>query len=175
MTSLTTATTTHDTAVQITRFRQLPTSLRNTLFRRGVTTVGVLALCTEAEVKMWRKIGPASCEALENILLAHKLSYRKAQEPMLDKARRLYPDTRKVPVGALVQLPTLDQSSRQNIVSSDYARHTLGDFAHLSEGQLAQLIGRNRGYQGVRTQTIINDQVTEITTFLTALGLRLAN
>jgi len=174
MTSLT-SNTANGTATQVTRFQQLPTSLRNTLFRRGITTVGVLALCTEVEVKMWRKIGPTSCEALETILLTHKLSYRRADEPMLDKARRLYPDVRKIPVGALVQLQTLDQASRQNIVSSNYARHVLGDFVHLGERELTQLIGRGRGYQGGHAQRIVNDQVTEIKTFLAALGLRLAD
>jgi len=163
-----------DNDVAIKDIKQLNLRSQRTLLRNGVTTLGVLALCTESEVKAWRGVGPTLCQTLAPILSGHKLQYRQDDDLFVHKVRCLYPDALNMPVGVLMQLPTLDEDTLRNLVKSGYGELTLRSLVLLREASLFLIIREGRRPLGIYTQRTTYNQVKEIKAFLAQFDLQLA-
>jgi len=166
--------TNQDAIVMIKDQEQLASRLKSALLRNGITTLGLLALCTEAEVASWRNIGPLYGDILRKLLTDNELSYRQAGEPLLKKVRWLYPNARTIPVGVLVRLEALDPDSKLNIVNSRHSAQTLGRFVQIGEIELKALIKGARTPKDASTEKILIAQIEAIKLFLSQLGLQLA-
>ena len=140
-------------------------SLKHTLLRHPITTLGALSLYSEDQMRLLNGIGVTFRAQLNVILNNHHLAFRKEDEPVVMKALRLYPDTRDIPITAMT-LSILPGSEVNKRILRRFAYETLGDFAAMGKAEL-------------RKKFVIppepSFQVKAIERFLTQVDLQLAD
>jgi len=136
------------------------------LEREGVGSIGVLALCTQQELRRMRNIATASIDAIKLRLKAGNLQLRRDDEDVLVKAAQLYPDIAEMPVYVMFRNIGIEEDAARKLCVA-YANYTLDEVIQQGDDGLRNQLTIASPHQPAATAW----QMSVIEQFLAKLNL----
>ncbi|MBC7459099.1 hypothetical protein H7200_00070 [Candidatus Saccharibacteria bacterium] len=87
--------------------------LVNILVREGITTVEILSLCSEIELRQMHMVSVASIRYIKDELAEHELSLRTSEQLMLAKASEMYQSASDMPLYVLTAPSDIGKNTKR--------------------------------------------------------------
>jgi len=145
------------------------TQLQIKLEREGVGSIGVLALCTQQDLRRMRNIAKLSIDAIVHRLKASNLELRRDDEDILVKAAQLYPNIADMPAYVMFRNIGVEEDAARKL-SVAYCDNSLDEVIQRGEDELRNQLTVAMPYQPATTAR----HMSVIEQFLDKLGLSFA-
>lgn len=143
---------------------EMPVRIWSSLYREGITDVGILQVCTTSRLLDVRNLGEKSIRHIQDYLTRRNMRLREENEPRHDRMRYVYPDAALAPV---FHLP-VETYELKEVLSI----RTYGDLQRFKRSDLAKL--RDSWPYGDKKLVYTSDDLDKIEIELAHFGLRLA-